>query len=97
MTAQFQVDTDRIQAASADITRIAGDIEGQVQAMMGRLTALEDAWRGGAASQFQSVVGQWQATQAQVKTSLDSIGRVLGAAGVSYADAEANAAAMFPH
>ena len=56
MTAQFQVDTDRIQAASADITRIAGDIEGQVQAMMGRLTALEDAWRAGD-HQFQSVVG----------------------------------------
>ena len=65
--------------------------------MMGRLTALEDAWRAGAAGQFQSVVGRWQATQAQVKTSLDSIGRVLGAGRCPYADAEANAAAMFTH
>ncbi|MCA0335413.1 MAG: WXG100 family type VII secretion target [Actinobacteria bacterium] len=95
MSAQFQVDTDRIHAASADITRIAGEIEGQVQAMMGRLTSLEDAWRGTAASQFQGVVGQWQSTQTQVKASLDSIGRVLSAAGASYADAEAQAVQMF--
>lgn len=95
MAAQFQVDTDRIQAASADITRIAGEIEGQVQSMMGRLTALEDAWRGSAAAQFQGVVGQWQATQAQVKASLDGIGRVLSAAGAQYADAEAQAVQLF--
>lgn len=95
MATQFQVDTERIHTASVDITRIAGDIEGQVQAMMGRLTALEDAWRGSAAQQFQSVVGQWQSTQAQVKASLDSIGRVLSAAGASYADAEAQAVRMF--
>lgn len=95
MAGQFQVDTERIQAASVDITRIAGEIEGQVQSMMGRLRALEDAWRGGAAMQFQGVVGQWQSTQTQVKASLDSIGRVLGAAGVTYADAEAQATQMF--
>ncbi|HPB73524.1 MAG TPA: WXG100 family type VII secretion target [Phycicoccus sp.] len=97
MAAQFQVDTDRIHAASADIVRIGSDLESQVQSMMSRLTALQDAWRGSAATQFQGVVGQWQATQNQVKSALDSIGRVLSAAGAQYADAEAQATQMFSH
>lgn len=95
MSAQFQVDTDRIHAAAGDISRISGEIDGQVAAMMGRLTALQDAWSGSAAGQFQGVVTQWQGTQRQVKASLDSIGQVLGAAGARYAETEAQAVRLF--
>ncbi len=95
MASQFQVDTDRIHAAAGDIARISGEIEAQVGSMMARLTALQDAWTGSAASQFQAVVGQWQGTQRQVRASLDSIGAVLGAAGTQYAETEAQAMRMF--
>lgn len=95
MSAQFQVDTDRIIAASADIARISGDIEAQVQAMKARLDGLQDAWRGTAATRFAGVVVQWQGTQRQVREALDSIGHVLGQAGASYAETEAAAARMF--
>ncbi|MFC7491206.1 MULTISPECIES: WXG100 family type VII secretion target [unclassified Knoellia] len=95
MAAQFQVDTERIQAASGDIARISSEIEGQVAQMLARLTALQDAWKGGAATQFHGVVTQWQGTQRQVQTSLDSIGNVLAAAGAQYADTEAQNMRMF--
>ena len=95
MAAHFQVDTERIQAASGDIARISGEIEGQVARMMARLSALQDAWTGGAATQFHGVVTQWQGTQRQVQASLDSIGRVLGAAGAQYAETEAQNMRMF--
>jgi len=95
MAAHFQVDTERIQAASGDIARISGEIEGQVAQMMSRLTALQDAWTGGAATRFQGVVTQWQGTQRQVQASLDSIGQVLGAAGAQYAETEAQNMRMF--
>ncbi len=95
MSGQFQVDTDRIASASADIASIAQEIESQVNAMMTRLTGLEDAWRGSAAAQFQGVVAQWQGTQTQVRASLDGIGRVLGQAGAQYADVEAQTVRMF--
>ena len=95
MAAHFQVDTERIRAASGDIARISGEIEGQVAQMMSRLTALQDAWKGGAATQFQGVVTQWQGTQRQVQASLDSIGQVLGAAGAQYAETEAQNMRMF--
>ena len=95
MAAQFQVDTERIQAASGDIARISSEIEGQVAQMLSRLTALQDAWKGGAATQFHGVVTQWQGTQRQVQTSLDSIGQVLAAAGAQYAETEAQNMRMF--
>lgn len=95
MATQFQVDTDRIQAASGDIARISGEIEGQVGQMLARLTALQDAWKGGAATQFHGVVTQWQGTQRQVQASLDSIGQVLAAAGAQYAETEAQNMRMF--
>lgn len=95
MAAQFQVDTERIQAASGDIARISSEIEGQVAQMLAKLTALQDAWKGGAATQFHGVVTQWQGTQRQVQTSLDSVGQVLAAAGAQYAETEAQNMRMF--
>jgi WXG100 family type VII secretion target len=95
MASHFQVDTDRIAAASGDIALISADIEGQVAAMLARLTALQDAWQGSAAAQFQGVVQQWQGTQRQVQAGLQSIGTVLGAAGARYAETEADALRMF--
>lgn len=95
MSAQFQVDTDRIVATAGDIARISSEIEGQVNLMMARLNGLQDAWTGAAAAQFQGVVAQWQGTQRQVRASLDSIGQVLSVAGSQYAETEAAAVRMF--
>jgi early secretory antigenic target protein ESAT-6 len=95
MSSQFQVDTDRITAASADINRIGADIDAQVAAMMARLTALQDAWTGSAASRFQGVASEWRATQARVRESLDHISRLLAQAGQQYAAAEQQNTAMF--
>ena len=95
MTAQFQVDTGQIQAASGDIARISGEIDGQVTAMMARLNGLQGAWTGTASARFQALVAEWQGTQRQVRAALDSIGGVLAAAGVQYAETEAQALRMF--
>ncbi|MFV0462445.1 MAG: WXG100 family type VII secretion target [Nostocoides sp.] len=97
MSATFQVDTDRITGASADISRISGEIETQVASMMSRLTSLQDAWQGSAAAQFHGVVQQWQGTQRTVQQSLDSIASVLRTAGLRYAETEAEATRMFAH
>jgi WXG100 family type VII secretion target len=95
MSTSFQVDPERIAAASGDIARISAEIETQVGAMMGRLTALEDAWRGQAATRFQTVAAQWRGAQTHVRQALDDIAVVLGQAGQQYAAAEQQNAAMF--
>lgn len=92
---QFQVDTERIAAASGDVQRISAEIESEVATMMARLTSLQDAWRGEAAGRFQSVVTDWRSTQTRVRESLDQISRALGQAGQQYAAAEQQNAAMF--
>jgi WXG100 family type VII secretion target len=95
MSSQFQVDTGRITTASADISRISTDIDTQVAAMMARLTSLQDAWTGSAATRFQAVAAEWRATQARVRESLDDISRLLAQAGRQYAEAEQQNTAMF--
>ena len=95
MTTQFQVDTERIAAANADVASISADIESQVAAMMARLTSLQDAWQGSASAGFQNVMSQWRATQAQVRESLDSVNQLLGRAGAQYADTEQANTALF--
>jgi WXG100 family type VII secretion target len=95
MSTQFQVDTQQIQAASVEIGRISADIDASVAAMMGRLTALQDAWRGAASAGFQQVVVSWSQTQRQVRESLDQIQVTLARAGSQYAEVEAANTALF--
>jgi WXG100 family type VII secretion target len=95
MSSQFQVDTDRITAASGDISRISADIEAQVSAMMARLAGLQDAWRGSAATRFQAVTHEWRGTQGRVREALEQISHVLAHAGQQYAAAEQQNTAMF--
>jgi 6 kDa early secretory antigenic target len=95
MSSQFTVDTDRIQAASGDIQRISADIESQVAAMMGKLGALQEAWKGSASDRFQGVVTEWRGTQSRVRESLEHISRALQQAGSQYAQAEQQNTSMF--
>ena len=57
--------------------------------MYTNLNGLQDAWRGGAATQFTSVSAQWRAAQQQMEASLESIQQALTQASTVYADAEA--------
>lgn len=97
MSTQFQVDTERIAGASADVARISSDIESTVAAMMARLGSLQDAWQGSASAGFQGVMQQWRATQAQVRESLDAVNHLLAQAGSRYADTEQANTALFRH
>lgn len=95
MSSQFQVDTQQIQTAAADIQRISAQIDADVSTMMTRLTGLQEAWRGSAASGFHTVVASWAATQRQVRQSLDTIQVALTRAGSRYAEVEAVNTSLF--
>ncbi len=98
MSTTFSVDTARIAEASGDIQRIAASIETDVRAMMTRLTALQDCWRGAAAGSFAAVTHDWSATQEQVRVSLQQISATLKTAGDDYDLVEqANRARFMPH
>lgn len=60
---QYQVDSERIQASSAAVCTSITAIRQSVDQMYGNLNALQDAWRGGAATQFNALVAQWRAAR----------------------------------
>ena len=84
MSNTFAVDTARIAAASGDIERISATIESEVRAMMAKLTALQDCWRGAASANFQGVTQDWSATQERIRASLQQISLTLRTAGQDY-------------
>lgn len=93
--AQYQVDSERIQASSAAVSASVASIRQATDGMMANLNALQDAWRGSAATQFAAVVTQWRAAQQQMEASLESIQNALTQASMVYADAEMQASRLF--
>ena len=99
---QYQVDSERMNIMDVRVLSTLGlseeDIAAIRQAVNGmytNLNGLQDAWRGGAATQFTSVSAQWRAAQQQMEASLESIQQALTQASTVYADAEAQASRLF--
>lgn len=92
---QYQVDSERIQSSSAAVCTSISSIRQAVTQMYGNLHALQDAWHGGAATQFAALAAQWRAAQQQMEQSLESIQQALTQASTLYADAETQAARLF--
>ena len=89
---QYQVDSERIQSSSAAVATSISQIRQAVGGMYTNLNALQDAWRGSAATQ---VAEQWRSAQQQMEASLESIQRSLTQASTVYADAEIQASRLF--
>ena len=64
---QYQVDSERIQSSSAAVATSISQIRQAVGGMYTNLNALQDAWRGSAATQFTAVAEQWRAAQQQME------------------------------
>lgn len=92
---RFHVDSDAVATATANVRATIGRIQGEVGAMQAQLSELQGSWSGSAAAAFQSVVGEWRATQQRVEESLSSIAAALGHAGQQYSEIEAANARMF--
>ena len=55
---QYQVDSERIAASSAAVCSSITAIRDAVTTMYANLNALQDAWRGAAAAQFNMVASE---------------------------------------
>ncbi len=93
--AVFTVDSSQISASATRVSVLSNEIRSQVQTMLADLQALEGSWTGVAQASFQACIASWQATQAQVEASLDTIGSHMQIAAQSYEDAEAASAGLF--
>lgn len=92
---RYEVDSAQVAQASAAAGASVGAIRTEVGALMRHLTDLQAGWRGGAATAFAGVVGDWAVTQQRVEASLDQITTALAQAAQHYADAEQQASRLF--
>src|SRR5690625_7348677 len=78
---QFNVDSAQVAHGALAARRHGEAIRGEVQAMTALLTQMEGTWRGGAATAFQSALGQWRGTQQKGESAVEAIATAVDAAG----------------
>lgn len=91
----IEADSERIVAASNEVTRSTDAVATEVSGMLRNLYALQDTWRGSAASNFQSVIDEWRGVQERVAESLSGIRDALAVAGKQYDEVEAANTKLF--
>lgn len=91
----YRVDSEAVLGAHGAIHNTMSRIEAEAASLKSQLINLQGSWTGPAAMAFQSIVGEWTATQQRVEQSLASIGQALGQAGRQYAEVELANARMF--
>jgi 6 kDa early secretory antigenic target len=86
--AQFQVDSDQVMAANAQINATISRLQSEVQNLHGQLQSLQGSWRGAAAESFQALASRWRTTAGAVDAQLAEIGVALSLAANQYQDIE---------
>ena len=92
---RYQVDSEAVVAATANVRATIARIQGEVSALHAQLVDLQSSWTGPAATAFHGVVGEWRATQQRVEENLAALNAALAQAGQHYAQVEEQNARMF--
>jgi len=92
---RYQIDSEAVAAATSSVQAAASRIQADVSGLHVQLVDLQASWTGQAASAFQSVVGDWTATQRRVEESLQLLNQALAQAGRHYAEIEMQNARLF--
>ena len=94
---RYQVDSEAVLGATGAAQASMGRIQSEVNSLLGQLLNLQSSWTGQAANAFQSVIGEWRATQQHVEQSMGSINQGLVLVAHQYAEVETNNARLFLH
>lgn len=97
MSSTFAVDTGEITRHGGDLNLIAGQIQELMGAMRRKLEALQGSWTGAASGQYAALQHEWEATQENVRHSLENIALTLNRAGGTYQQTEQEVLATFRH
>lgn len=92
----LKVTPSQLCASGAAVARVSAETRGAHQGLKAQLAPLFGAeWSGAAAAQFTALYEQFDLHSRGLSDALDGIGRLLGRAGITYADAESAIAASF--
>jgi 6 kDa early secretory antigenic target len=84
----FQVDSERVFAANANIQTSITRLNQEVSSLHAQLTALQDSWQGTAANSFQELMQRWRVSADSLEASLGQIGQALQTAAQQYQEIE---------
>jgi WXG100 family type VII secretion target len=94
--AGLKVTPEQLNSLASQVIKTAGEIHGTHQALKSSLGPLFGAdWSGTASGQFQTLYTQFDKNATGLTQALEGIGKILNAAGTSYAEAEAQIARTF--
>ena len=92
----IKVTPEQLNALSAQVSRGAAEIEGQLRVLSGTIAPLVGGdWGGQASQRFSALWEQWQQSARGLQQALDGISSLMGQAGTAYASAESQIAASF--
>ena len=92
----IKVTPEQLNALSAQVSRGASEIEGQLRVLSGTVAPLVGGdWGGQASQRFVALWEQWQQSARGLQQALDGISALMGQAGTAYASAESQIAASF--
>ena len=92
---KFSVDSGAVSAAAQRVQSSVSTIQSEVSSLMNQLIALQSDWSGTAADSFSEVIRQWQTTQQQVESSLNSIQVALSRTANIYQETEQQISSQF--
>lgn len=92
---RYQVDSDAVLSATAATRGSIARLQAEAAGLQANLSGLQSAWSGGAATAFQSLLGEWTAAYQRVEQTLTAMNEALMHAGQGYAEVEQQAARMF--
>lgn len=84
--ANIGVDTEAVAAAATQFNAQATQLEDLIGAVSKSLGELEPLWTGPAASQFVTLMGQWNADVMNIQQVLTQVSNRVAQAGVGYSD-----------
>jgi WXG100 family type VII secretion target len=96
MSVGLKVTPDQLQALGGAVARTSADVRGAHQSLRAQLAPVFGAdWSGAASAQFAALYEQFDQHAKGLSDALDGIGLLLGRAGATYAEVEAQIASSF--
>lgn len=84
----FSVDSEQVLLANQNIQHTISRLTSEADNLQAQLVALQNSWRGQAATNFQELVLRWRATATAVDAQLAELGTALSIAANQYAEIE---------
>jgi WXG100 family type VII secretion target len=93
--ANIGVDTEAVAAAASQFNGQAAQLEELIGAVSKSLNALEPLWTGPAATQFVTLLTQWNGDISNIQQILTQVSQRVAQAGTAYSDTDTSIARSF--